>query len=139
VVPIYLRGTDTATGTPCTARIYIEVHLVRNFKPGILIGLDAITDYGIQMDIPRGTASIPHQQFEYALETGVSPRSSVFVKVAKATVIPGRCLQKVQVKSAMAEGFDYIFEPFVCWSQGEHLTAQLPVAVLDSRTSVVMF
>jgi len=89
VIPIYLQGRDTKLGTPCTARIYIEVHLIRDFKPGLLMGLDAITDYGIQMDIQGGRASIPHQQFEYALETSRAPRSSVLVKVAKVTEIPG--------------------------------------------------
>jgi len=118
VVTVCLQGTDTKLGIPYMASIYIEVYLVRNFKPGILMGLDAITDYSIQVDIPGGKASIPHQQFEYVLETKVSPRSSVLVKVARATVIPGRCLQKVQVKSAIAEGYDYVFELFICWSQG---------------------
>jgi len=89
VIPIYLQGMDTKLGTPCTVRTYIEVHLIWDFKPGLLIGLDVITDYGIQVDIQGGKASIPHQQFEYTLETGRSPRSSVLVKVAKAMEILG--------------------------------------------------
>jgi len=39
----------------------------------------------------------------------------------------------------MAEGFDYVLEPFISWAQGQYPTAQLPMALMDSKTKVVMF
>jgi len=39
----------------------------------------------------------------------------------------------------MVEGFNYVFKPFISWVQGQHLTAQLPMALMYSKTKVVMF
>jgi len=144
VIPICLEGfnvrTDLEKAKPTLARIHMEVHIMRKFEPGILLGLDALRDYNIDLDLVNMMARVRHWGFEYPLAYARKPaRASVLVKTAKAITIPGRIVMCVTVRSAMLPGYDYIMEPFLCWEQGSSPHVQLPKVILNSSSGKIMF
>jgi len=54
VIPIYFEGFDVIDSEhkrASLARIHIEVHIVKNFEPGILLRIDVLKDYNIDLNL----------------------------------------------------------------------------------------
>ncbi|MDB5851807.1 MAG: hypothetical protein JWP29_5559 [Rhodoferax sp.] len=141
VVPVFLEGYDTRTkDAPILARLHIEVHLIKNFKPGLLFGMDALSDYGVELDLVKRSATLRHYDFRYNLiYSRAFNDSPVKVSVANNTTIAANTVCCVPVSSSMVSGYDYIMRPWLCWSQGTTPLIQLPICLLDSDSSSVMF
>jgi hypothetical protein len=116
VIPVWLECRREGSRTSILAEFDVEIHLVPDFAPGFLLGLDAIKDY--EMDILTGTMTGRLNNLEFPLFTHASPRfSNVRIFTAQKFTIPGRCTMPIRIKGALQEGVDYTFEPYMLASQ----------------------
>jgi hypothetical protein len=87
----------------------VERHVLRNFKPGLLLGLDTMIDYDIDLCLSDLTGS--SNGFQFDLDVPYRPFISVLIKLRERTVVPGSTATVIPVKSAMLPGFDYVVDP----------------------------
>lgn len=117
VVPIYVDCTDSNSLT-VNVEFDVELHIVKNFPAGLLIGLDAILDYDIDISMGHREASIidpvtgdpltlplfcpPHRKFQ-----------NVVIKASERVVIREQQTYAIGFKSAMLLNMDYFFKPWL--------------------------
>jgi hypothetical protein len=135
VLPVTLTAKD-AHG-PVDVELDVEFHVMQDFTPGLLLGLDTMLDYDIDLCLSRLEGSV--REYKFALDAPYRPFRSVLVKAAKKVTVPGRTATVVPVQSAMVSGFDYIIDPFYTAIQGVMCGPQLPKGVADSTLDKVVY
>lgn len=134
-IPIWIDCMNQARRTE-KVQMDVEFHVIHEFTGKLLIGLDAILDYGIDISAVRKEARLgdlifplfspPHQKFR-----------TVKVKSSERVTIPGRTNQVIAVKSAMIEGTDYNFNPYFTLPRGLPTLPQTPKSIINSDTKLL--
>ncbi|KAA8893202.1 hypothetical protein FN846DRAFT_896187, partial [Sphaerosporella brunnea] len=140
VIPVWMDCWDRVNNTRVTTEFDIEVHLVESFAPGLLLGLDAIRDY--QMDLLTSSMSghIEYAGLSFPLYSHAAPKfQKVRVFTSQKVTIAGRTTMPIRIKSAMQEGIDYVFDPYMLAAPSLPQTPQLPHAVIAQNTKFLMF
>lgn len=144
VIPIWIEGfKDSNQASPAETlkkyllRIDYEFHLVDGFKYGVLMGLDAITDFQINLLVASNHATLPG--FSYKIRFANKAVEKVPVRVEQDMLIPGRTCQPITIKSHMLSGCDYIFTPQQFLNNSILPSLALPYAVINNITKHVMF
>jgi hypothetical protein len=135
VLPIIVHARD-AIG-PVDLELDVEWHVMRDFKPGLLLGLDTMIDYDIDLCLSELTGST--RGFKFGLDIPYRPFRSVLIKTSHRVVVPGRTATVIPVQSAMAPGFDYVVEPFYTAMQGITCGPQLPKGIADSSMTKMVY
>jgi hypothetical protein len=138
VVPIWLECRDDTTKKPILAEFDVELHVLESFAPGLLIGLDAIRDYGIDIITSKMQGCIDGLSFPL-FSTAAPKLQTVKVFSDKCMVVPGRSTVPIPVHSACMEGIDYIFTPYLTAELSIPAAPQMPRAIIDSQTRFIMF
>jgi len=108
----------------------IEVHLIEDFPPGLVIGLDFLCDYGMELNIAKKIASFPTgHTTRLALPPNKKFRN-VKVLCCKRTMVPPRTIKKIEIK---------MFSPFTVVEKGIPPSPQMMHAIIDSGTKSMMF
>jgi hypothetical protein len=121
VLPMTLTAKD-ADG-PVDVELEVEFHVMQNFTPGLLLGLNTMLDYDIDLCLSRLEGSV--REYMFALDAPYRPFRSVLVKAAKKVTVPGRTATVIPVQSAMVSSFDYIIDPFYTTIRGVMCGPQL--------------
>jgi hypothetical protein len=135
VLPVTIHARDALGAVD--VEMDVEWHVMRNFKPGLLLGLDTMIDYDIDLCLSKLEGSTHGYQF--ALDVPYRPFKSVLVKVSRRVVVPGRTATVVPVRSAMVPGFDYIVEPFYATMKGIMCGPQLPKGLADAGLQALVY
>jgi hypothetical protein len=135
VLPVTFHARD-ASGL-VDVEVNVEWHVMRNFKPGLLLGLDTMIDYDVDLCLSKLEGST--HGYKFALDVPYRPFKSVLVKVSKRFVVPGRTATVVPVRSAMVPGFDYIVEPFYATMEGIMCGPQLPKGLADAGLQALVY
>jgi hypothetical protein len=135
VLPVTIHARD-ALG-PVDVEMDVEWHVMRNFKPGLLLGLDTMIDYDMDLCLSKLEGST--HGYKFALDVPYRPFKSVLVKVSRQFVVPGRTATVVPVKSAMVAGFDYTIEPFYSTMKGIMCGHQLPRGLADAGLQALVY
>jgi hypothetical protein len=135
VLPVTFHARD-ASG-PVDVEVDVEWHVMRNFKPGLLLGLDTMIDYDMDLCLSKLEGSM--HGYTFALDVPYRPFKSVLVKVSRRFVVPGRTATVVPVRSAMVPGFDYIVEPFYATMEGIMCGPQLPKGLADAGLQALVY
>jgi hypothetical protein len=85
VLPVTLNAKD-AEG-PVDVELDVEFHVVKDFTPGLLLGLDTMIDYDIDLCLSTLEGSV--RSYKFALDAPYRPFKSVLVKTTKKVTIPG--------------------------------------------------
>jgi len=117
----------------------IEVHLMEDFPPGLVIGLDFLCDYGMELNIAKKIASFPTGHTTRLASPPNKRFGNVKVLCRNRMVVPPRTIKKVEIKTSIAPGTDYTFSPFTAVEKGMPPSPQLMHAVIDSSTTSMMF
>lgn len=137
VIPIWIDCKDKVQH-PVKVQIDVEFHAIRNFSGKVLIGLDAILDYGIDISVGSREAKIEDLTFPL-----FCPPSRKFkkleVKSSERVIIPGETNQAISIKSSMIDGIDYNFNPYFTMARGLPTLPQIPKCVLNSETKLLWF
>jgi hypothetical protein len=140
VIPLWLECRDDTTGENIIAEFDIEVHILKNFSPGLLLGLDALRDYEIDIATSKMSGHFRSQGLSFPLFSHSAPKfQTVKVFSTKRVVVPGRSTIPVPVQTACMEGIHYIFNPYLTAELSIPTAPQMPRAVIDSRTRFIMF
>jgi hypothetical protein len=135
VLPVTMHASD-ANG-PIDVEMDVEWHVMRNFKPGLLLGLDTMIDYDIDLCLSRLEGST--HGYKFALDVPYRPFKSVLVKVSRQFVVPRRTATVIPVKSAMVPGFDYIIDPFYTTMEGIMCGPQLPKGLANAGLQALVY
>ena len=132
-IPLWVEGTGD-NGQCCLIMLEGEFHIIDDFEHGILIGIDMLTYYGIDLHISKRKATLPG--FSHDIESTNMKFQSVLLRVKHDLTIHGRTCQAILIKSYMTPGKDYIFSPYQFQQEGQVLTLSLslPYALIDSDT-----
>ena len=116
-----------------------EFHVIKNFEHGILIGIDIITDYGINLHISKNQVVL--LGFSYENKSVKTKFQSVLIKVKSNLTIQGRTCQTVPIKSHMSSGTNYIFSLYQFLQAGQvvALLLSLPYALINADTKFLIF
>jgi hypothetical protein len=137
VVPI--RFDCTRNNIPARVQADTEVHLVENFSPGLVLGLDFLCDYGVELDISSKTASFSTAQVTKVASLPSSQLFDVKVLSLNRMTVPGRKIQPIAIRTPeIADNIDYTFLPFTTTEKGMALSPQLTYVVIDTRTRSMM-
>jgi hypothetical protein len=140
VIPVWMDCWDSVDHCPVTAEFDVEVHLVENFSPGLLLGLDAIRDYQMDLLMSSMTGRIDHAGLSFPLYSHAAPKfQKVRIFTSQKVTIPGRSTMPVRIKSVMQEGIDYVFDPYMVVTPSLPSAPQLPHAVIAKGTMFLMF
>jgi hypothetical protein len=138
VVPI--RFDCTRNGALERVQANMEVHLVESFPLGLVLGLDFLYDYGVELDIGRKTASFPTGHTTKLASPPSSQLAEVKVLSLNRMTIAGRTIQPIDIWTPrIADNIDYTFLPFTTVKKGMALSPQLMHAVIDTGTRSMMF
>jgi hypothetical protein len=138
VIPLWLECRDDATKERVIAEFDVEVHVLDDFQPGLLIGLDAIRDYG--MDILTSKMLGCLQGLTFPLFSTASPKfQNVKVFSSKRLIVPGRSTVPIPITTACMDGVDYTFTPYLSAELSIPSAPQMPRAIIDSQTRYIMF
>ena len=137
-IPLWLEGAKD-NGERCLIKLEGEFHIVKNFEYGILMGIDMITDYGIDLHISKNQAVLP--RFSYEIESVKTKFQSVLIRVKSDLTVQGRMCQAVLIKSHMSPGKDYIFSSYQFLQAGQVVapSLSLPYALINADTKFLMF
>jgi hypothetical protein len=135
VLPITIHARDT--NKPVDVEVDVEWHVMRDFKPGLLLGLDTMIDYDIDLCLSDLTGTV--HGFQFSLDTPYRPFRSVLVKTSRRVTVPGGTATVIPVTSAMVRGFDYVIEPFYTAMQGVTCGSQLPKGVADATMNKMVY
>jgi hypothetical protein len=138
VIPLWLECRDDNKKERILVEFDVEVHVLEAFAPGLLIGLDAIRDYGIDIITSRMQGRIDGLSFPL-FSTAAPKFQSVKVFSDKRIVVPGRSTVPIPVSAACMEGIDYIFTPYLTAELSIPAAPQMPRAIIDSHTKFIMF
>jgi hypothetical protein len=135
VLPVTILTRDV--DGPVNVEIDVEWHVMWDFKPGLLLGLDTMIDYEIDLSLSdlKGTT----HGFQFDLDTPYRPFRSVLIKTSRKVTVPGRTATVIPVTSAMVCGFNYIIDPFYTAMQGVTCGPQLPKEVADSTMDQIVY
>jgi len=141
VLPITIDAT--LGGDDVSVIVDVEVHVIEKFRPGILLGLDFMCDYGITVDTRRMIASIEishseSAEFRLRAPPGRALRTTV-VRAAEGLTVPPRTSMAVKIKAELRENTDYTFAPRLTAPRSLPMSPQLPNALIDTRTKYMMF
>jgi hypothetical protein len=140
VVPLWLECRDDTTKERVFAEFDVELHVLESFKPGLLIGLDAIRDYSIDIMTSKMLGCLQAHGLSFPLFSTAAPKfQAVKVLSSKRVVVPGRSTMPIAVNTACMDGVDYIFTPYLTAELSIPSAPQMPRAIIDSRTKFVMF
>jgi hypothetical protein len=135
VLPVTFHAHD-ADG-PVNVEMDVEWHVMRDFKPGLLLGLDTMLDYDIDLCLSDLTGTA--HGFQFDLDAPYRPFRSVLVKTSRKVIVPGRTATVIPVTSAMVCGFDYVIEPFYTAMKGVTCGPQLPKGVADATMDKMVY
>jgi hypothetical protein len=135
VLPVTIQATDDHS--PNEVELDIEFHVMKDFAPGLLLGLDTIIDYDIDLCLSDLEGSA--RGYKFALDAPYRPFRSVLVKTAKKIRVLGRTATVIPVKSAMLPGFDYIIEPYYTILPGTTCGPQLPKGLANSGLRAMVY
>jgi len=111
-LPFWVEGSDS-TGNKCLIEMHAKFHMLPTFEPKVLVGMETLSLYGIALNIPESTTSFLADGLKYSIHTRPDVKfQSVLVCAKKDVLIGGRVSQKVPIRSFMAPGTDYVFEPY---------------------------
>jgi hypothetical protein len=110
--------------------IDVEWHVMKGFKPGLLLGLNAMIDYDIDLCLSELQGSL--RSYTFALDVLYCPFRSILVKTRRRVVVPGGTATVLSVTSAMVSGFDYVIDPFYTAMEVVTCGPQLPKGIADS-------
>jgi len=80
----------------------IEVHLMEDFPPGLVIGLDFLCDYGMELNIAKKIASFPTGHTARLASPPNKRFGNVKMWCRNRTVVPPRTIKKVEIKASIA-------------------------------------
>ncbi|SNX86178.1 uncharacterized protein MEPE_04887 [Melanopsichium pennsylvanicum] len=115
-----------------------DFHILRDFKPGVLLGLDVIRSCGIVIDVKSGRATVGDVSFPVYDTRGkaMSAKSVSRAIVAKATtIIAPHSHTLVPVNHHLLEGVQYVMDSSLWTAPDGTGPLALSAAVLDSRTA----
>jgi hypothetical protein len=135
VLPVTIHARD-ADG-PVNVEMDVEWHVMRNFKPGLLLGLDTMLDYDIDLCLSDLTGTA--HGFRFDLDVPYRPFRSVLVKTSRKVTVPGRTATVIPVTSAMVSGFDYVIDPFYTAMKGVTCGPQLPKGIADATMDKMVY
>jgi hypothetical protein len=135
VLPVTIHARD-ADG-PVNVEMDVEWHVMRNFKPGLLLGLDTMIDYDIDLCLSDLTGTA--HGFRFDLDVPYRPFRSVLVKTSRKVTVPGRTATVIPVTSAMVSGFDYVIDPFYTAMEGVTCGPQLPKGIADATMDKMVY
>lgn len=143
VIPIWVDCVDPTRPTETvTVELDIEAYIVKEFTAGILIGLDALIDYNIDLSLPGHTATVSSSGTEYCFPLLSQPSEKplrIKIMASEAVTVPGRTSMAVGLKGRMREGLDYIFSPGLITPRGLPPSPQLAHSIIDKGVKFVMF
>jgi hypothetical protein len=144
VVPVWVDGLAPPDGTgyrkPIKVQTDVEFHVVKDFVAKVLLGLDYILDYSIDLSLPNRLATFGRYGITFQLHCPPHRRfQSVRVFCAKDVTVPGRTIQAISMSSAMANNTDYTFEPTMTAPRGLPTDPQLAFGIMDNTVKHVMF
>jgi hypothetical protein len=144
VVPVWVDGLAPPDGTgyrkPIKVQTDVEFHVVKDFAAKVLLGLDYILDYSIDLSLPNRLATFGRYGITFQLHCPPHRRfQSVRVFCAKDVTVPGRTIQAISMSSAMANNTDYTFEPTMTAPRGLPTDPQLAFGIMDNTVKHVMF
>ena len=119
------------SGTDCLIELTIEVHLIKDFSHGLLLGMDTIQDYSINFILSAGIATIGN--LSYAVISKGKFRT-VLIRSKRDITIVGRTCMKIPISSQMAKGMDYTFTLWQFQQGGQPIgpSLSLPFCIIDS-------
>src|SRR5258708_7152358 len=85
-IPLWIEGSED-DGQQCLIKFDREFHIVDDFEHGILIGINMLTDYGINLHISQDKAILPG--FSYEIKLIKTKFQSVLVRVKCDPTIQG--------------------------------------------------
>src|SRR5258707_664073 len=102
----------------------------------MLMGVDAITDFGIDLMMSKGKTYA--KNFSYDIDYEDKKFRSVLIRLRKSVTIASRSCQAIPIKSQMKQGIDYTFIPSQFMHEGGPLipSISLPYAVINSQTRI---
>ena len=117
----------------------IEVHLIEDFPPGLVIGLDFLCDYGMELNIAKKIASFPTSHTTRLASPPNKKFRNVKVLCHKRTTVPPRMIKKIEIKASITPRMDYTFSPFTVVEKGMPPSPQMMHTIIDSGTKSMMF
>jgi hypothetical protein len=132
---VTLTANDAAG--PVDVELDVEFHVVKGFTPGLLLGLDTMLDYDI--DLCLSTLEGSTHGYKFALDAPYRPLKSVLIKVSKRVVFPGRTATVIPIKSAMVPGVNYVIDPLYTTMEGVTCGPQLPKGIADATLDKMVY
>lgn len=129
-IPVWMKGHN-ANGKACLIKMDIEFHLIENFEHRVLLGMDTLSDYGIDFHLSIGKARLGPLSYPITYN---QKSKTVLIHVKENTTIYGRTCKKIPIKSHMLREGEYIFTPYQFLQQGQPIvpSLSLPYAILDN-------
>lgn len=141
VVPIWIEAIKD-DASHATVEIDVELHITKDFPAKILLGLDAMLDYGIDLSMCDGTGHIPTPEGRLRFPLFTTPGGrfrNVRVKSAERVTIPANTAIAIAYKSPLAENMEYDFYPAMTVPRGLPPWPQLPNGVINRRKGLLWF
>ena len=139
-LPFSIQGRRK-DNTPTRLCSSTDFHVVRNFAPGICLGLDVIHSMGLIIDIQAGRAHVDEVSFPVFNTQGqaLSPKNiNKVVRVKAGTTVPAQSHSWVAVDHQVAEAITYTMSASAWLSGDEGTQLVLPAAVVDQHTTHVL-
>ncbi|SPO28028.1 uncharacterized protein UTRI_05171 [Ustilago trichophora] len=118
-----------------------DFHVVRNFAPGLCLGLDVVHSSGMVIDVQAGRAWVQNVSFP-VYDTRGNPltpkRINKAVTTTKDTIIPPRSHAWVPVCHSISNNVQYTLHNAAWLSSDSHACLALPTAVIDQHTGQVL-
>jgi len=112
---------------------------VEEFSLGLVLGLDFLCDYRMELNIAKKRASFPTG---HTTKLSAPPNHrfcNVKVLSRDRTVILPHRIKAVEIKASTADGIDYTFSPFTAVEKGMPISPQLMHTIIDKSTTAIMF
>ena len=135
--PIWMEGHDSE-GKPCLIKMDVEFHLIENFAHGVLLGIDTLSDYGIDLFLSSKKALLG--PLSYPIDYNQKFKS-VLIRAKDDITVYGRTCMKIPIKSHMLPKEEYIFTPHQFLQRGQPVGPSLSLSytILNSTVQGVMF
>lgn len=146
VVPIWIDCTDSK-GDLVSVQLDIELHVMENFSAGLLLGLDAILDYDIDISMGHKEAYLidpdsPRKKEVLKFPLFCPPQKKfqkVIIKSSERVVIGRNETYAIGIKSAMLPGIDYFFTPRLTTPRGLQMEPQFANGTISTDRDFLMF
>lgn len=138
-VPIFMCGNDEE-GQPALIKMECEFHLLDHFKPLILIGIDVLKRYSVDISITTNKAILPND-VTYPTGNRANVSREVTMYAIGPLTIPPRTCQAIPFSAEMVDGVDYMLQPHYVVQQGQPLWSppNIPYGVLDNSVKHITF